>query len=79
MTKCKIEEPERPWVYRKRIIAKGLGVVFIVAYFAVIGAMVYSAARHMTTVRVTTTPITLSFDWKCKLCGANNHIGEVVK
>ena len=78
MAKCKIEEPESPWVRRTRAIGRAMWVLIVVTYMAIVALVVYGVTLHMTRVKVTTTPITLSFDWKCRLCGANNHITEEI-
>lgn len=75
----KLSEPnEAPWESRKRRLAYLLFSVWLVASVASLVWMVNDVRKHATKITIHNAPIKMDFDWKCRLCGANNHITEEI-
>ena len=81
---CKLEEPlGEPMVpyteWRKQVIAKWLGALYLIAMFAAVAWIMHGTIKKTPKVTINTVPVSFEFDYKCRLCGADNHIKEVAE
>ena len=74
---CKLEEPMVPYsAWRRQVIAKWLGALYLIAMAA---AMIWFVRQDTPRVTINTVPVSFEFLYKCKSCGTVNHIKEGVE
>lgn len=65
--------------WRKQVIAKWLGMAYLVVLAAMILWLIISQVAGAPRITIATAPVSFDFEYKCRLCGADNHIKEEVK
>lgn len=71
--------PETPREKRKAWMARALALSYLAAVIVLGVYFVFRQDTHGTRITITKSIDSLDFTWKCKTCGTDNHIKEVVR